>query len=262
MEPEIAELDSVCGFGLGDFTFMMRKHKVRAATVNVKGLFQFGAGHGGTFDVPARPAFSPGTVPRRFAGFFFFPQRKIVGMSFFFIHFDASSGLKFAPFLVGKFSVFRKGFDFEVDSILGFVGVAFFDQFFDDLDHLGEVVRGFGLFGRRLDAQRGVVCHVFGNDAVREFRHADAFFVGAVDHFVINVRVVGHESDVFRSIPVLQIASNHIKRHGRASVSQMTVVVDGRTTKIHSNFSFDQWLECLQSVGQCVVYLKCHVRVR
>ena len=56
------------GFALRDLVFMVREHQVFAAGMQIKAVAQVLHGHGGTLDVPARPAAPDGGVPSSFAG--------------------------------------------------------------------------------------------------------------------------------------------------------------------------------------------------
>ncbi|MPN53872.1 hypothetical protein SDC9_201540 [bioreactor metagenome] len=60
-------------FALGDFVFVMGEDQILAAGVNIEGGAQKLHAHGAAFDMPARPAHSPGGGPSGFAGFGAFP---------------------------------------------------------------------------------------------------------------------------------------------------------------------------------------------
>src|SRR5688500_15927010 len=54
-------------FTLGDFVLVMRKHQILAAEMKVEAGAENLHAHGAALDVPARPAFAPGTGPENVA---------------------------------------------------------------------------------------------------------------------------------------------------------------------------------------------------
>ena len=64
MQPDVCK--SRIGIGaaaLGDFVFVMGKHQIVAATMNVKRCAKEFVGHGRRFDMPPRAATAPRAVP-------------------------------------------------------------------------------------------------------------------------------------------------------------------------------------------------------
>ena len=79
---------AVGAFALGDLVFMVGKHQVLAATVNIDRRPQTFLDHARAFKMPARPPPPPGTVPARLIVSGGFPQHKIGRILFIGRHFD------------------------------------------------------------------------------------------------------------------------------------------------------------------------------
>src|SRR3989338_5258821 len=62
---------------LGDLVFMMGKHQIDPASVEVKGVTEILRAHRRAFDVPAGPPLAPRALPRGLAWFGRLPQGEI-----------------------------------------------------------------------------------------------------------------------------------------------------------------------------------------
>src|SRR5438132_13467018 len=82
MEPVAYEGALPAGsFSLGDFAFVMGKYQVRSPAMDIDRCPQKTLGHGGTFDVPAWAARTPGAGPCRLSRLSGLPEGKIEGMA-------------------------------------------------------------------------------------------------------------------------------------------------------------------------------------
>ena len=94
--------------------------------MDIKRLPQQSAAHRRALNVPAWPAFAPGTVPRRLARFGRFPERKVARRTLL-----ARRLAAFALLAVGRavaeLAVIRRAIHVEEHVAIGFVGKALFD---------------------------------------------------------------------------------------------------------------------------------------
>src|SRR5690606_31349312 len=79
-------------FRLSQFVLMMRKHQVEAAAVDIERLTEVLHAHGGTFNMPAGPPRSPGTVPRRLPLARAFPECEVGRVAFAIVSFHTRAG--------------------------------------------------------------------------------------------------------------------------------------------------------------------------
>ena len=74
-------------FALRYFVLMVRKHQIRTATMNIKGVTQAAIGHDRALDMPARTTFTPGRRPTWFAGLHTLPEDKVQRILLGFVYF-------------------------------------------------------------------------------------------------------------------------------------------------------------------------------
>src|SRR5437763_620506 len=79
MQPVSCLRLAVAAFYLGDVVLVMREDEVEPTAVKVERLAEDSAAHRRAFDMPARPAFAPRTVPRRLARLSALPEGEIGG---------------------------------------------------------------------------------------------------------------------------------------------------------------------------------------
>src|ERR1700674_4954420 len=101
---------------------MMRKLQIEAAAMNIERDAQQLHAHGRAFDVPARAALSPGTVPFRFAGFGPFPEREISRVALFLAYLDACAGFQLFGVAMAELAVIVVARDVEIDISIGGIG--------------------------------------------------------------------------------------------------------------------------------------------
>src|SRR2546427_8850888 len=120
----------------------MRKDEIISSAVNVKPHPQILQGHRRTFNVPARPSLPPWAVPTRLSRFRAFPQGKICRMPLEFPGLDPRPSPQFPRQLPGQFAILGQLRHLEIHIALRMIGVAPFDQSFNHLDHLRNMLAG------------------------------------------------------------------------------------------------------------------------
>ena len=143
MDPMVDKAVSGAGFRLGNLIFMMGKHIVDSAAVDVDGVAEKLHRHRGTLDMPAGAPGAKGTIPKYFPiplRIKRLPQYKIGKVIFLiFVSYVIARRVEFEliEFKMGKASVFRKMADRKIDApILAFVCNPLLHQPFDQADHL------------------------------------------------------------------------------------------------------------------------------
>ena len=149
MHPVVTKGAIIRCFRLGSFVFMMRKHQVRAAPVNIERQTQILVAHGRALNVPTGAPFPPRGIPRRLTWFRGFPQRKIKRVTLsVFKTLSCGTKLTMSRFHViyiapRKLSVRRIRAHRKVHITLYLVGVSFFNERAYQLNHL---INFFGSF--------------------------------------------------------------------------------------------------------------------
>ncbi|MPM60271.1 hypothetical protein SDC9_107122 [bioreactor metagenome] len=220
---------------------MVRKHVVDAAGMNVEGPTEIFHRHGAAFDMPAGPARPPRRIPDHVAVLFVpgFPQRevgdRILGIL---VVLDADAGKLIFPVDVGQLAVVREFVDREIDRpVFGLIGIAFFEQRFDQGDHFGDV-GGSG----RVD-RRGGDCELFevfeeGLDvACRELFERQIFGARIADGLVVDVGEVHHLLD-FISGQAQGPAQDVLENIG-AEIADVGEIVNRRSASVDSDFAGD-----------------------
>src|SRR5260370_3684612 len=110
--------------------------------MDIERLAQILRAHRRAFDMPAWPTLTPWAVPRGLPGFTRFPQGKIERRALALVDFDARSGLQLVDVFPGQLAVARKSGDGIIDVAVDPVGEPLGFEPFDDLDDLGDILRG------------------------------------------------------------------------------------------------------------------------
>ena len=153
MNPKESEFSAIGAHGLGPFIFVVGKKEIPPPAVDVEGASQVLIAHDGTFDVPARPAWSPGTGPFRFVRLGALPEYEIHGMSFFVVNGNAAAGAHVLQVSTGKAAISPEGLYGEIDISAFLIGISPVYQEFGHLDHTVNMIRGPGFHVRVQDAQ-------------------------------------------------------------------------------------------------------------
>ena len=159
VEPVAAEVSPVSAFGLGDFVFVVGEAEVDPAAVQVDRLAcEDALNHRGTLQMPTGAPFAPGAGPvvRAVFGLARLPQDKVSdGCAVVFVGIVERAcgvfalGAEFALLEAGETAVVIEGTDAEVNrAVSGGIGVAFLDEFLNQLDLLRNVFDRAGLSSR------------------------------------------------------------------------------------------------------------------
>ena len=110
------------------------------------------------------------------------------------------------------------------------------DQGLNHVEHFGDVVGGFWLFGGRGDVQ---FPHVFVKRYgifVGDLLPVHAFFISTVDDLVVDIGEVADEANFVAE--VLEITVKGVEDNRGASVTDMAIVVNGNTADVHTDLFF------------------------
>ena len=225
MHPVLDELFAGGAFALGHLVFVVGEDEVFAAAMDIKGVAQVFAAHGRAFYVPAGPAGAPGAFPGGFPRLAPFPEGKIHGVFFFFVHRDAGACLHVFQVATGKGAVAAETGNPEVDIGVNLVGESLANEVFDQLDDLPHVFGGLWLDGGREDAEAGHVFVKHGDEAAGKFLAGGVLLLCPLDDLVVDIGEVADKEN--RIAPVTQIADDHIEDQGGPGMADMAVVIGG-----------------------------------
>src|SRR2546430_9498039 len=135
-------------FGLSNLVFVMGKNQVSAATMDVERLSKILRAHRRALDVPAGSPRPPGTIPRRFARFAGFPQRKIKWRPLPLIDLDAGARFQLIDVLARQLPVPGKAVNRIENVAIDLVSQSLFFKPFYKRDDLGNMKGRSRFFGR------------------------------------------------------------------------------------------------------------------
>ena len=253
MEPVVDELAAVGGLGLGDLVLVVRELQVLAAAVDVDGLAQVAVGHGGALNVPAGPALAPGGVPIGLTGLGGLPEGEVQGILLHVVDVDPSPCLEVLNGLVGEFSVVGKLLRAVVHIPVHRIGIALVDEGLDQVDDLGNVLRGLGVDGGVPHPQAVGVLEVLLDVLLGNGLGCGALLVGPVDDLVVHVGEVLHEGHLVP--PVLQVPAQHVEEDHGPGIAHVDVVVDRGAAAVHLHLSRGDGDELLLLAGHGVKQL-------
>ena len=242
------------GFGLGDFIFMMRENEVAAAAVEVEGVAEVFVAHGRAFDVPARTAFAPGAVPRRFTRFRAFPEGEVHGVVLAVVDFDAGAGHHVVEAAAAQFAIVGELFDAVIDVVVDDIGIALVNQGLDHVDDFRHVFRNAGVFVGPADMELVHDFEIRGDIAVGNRIPRDAFAVGSVDDLVVNVGEVLDVRDFITE--VFQVALDDVPGDERTGVAHVGMVVRRDAADVHLDLARRNGDEGFFLTSQCVIYFQ------
>ena len=131
--------------------------------------------------------------------------------------------------------------------------MAVFDQPADQRDDLSDMIGCTRMNGGRMNAEGFGILVILGDKPVGQFLYGDAFFIGAADHFVIDIGKILNERDI---IPFpLQLPAEYVERNERAGISDMEEIIYSRTAGVDADFSFMDRNKFLFSAGHAVEYI-------
>jgi hypothetical protein len=160
----------------------------------------------------------------------------------------------------GELAVLPPRGDREIDVAVDGVGVALFDQAFDELDLFGDVLRRARIEIGVADAEPFEVFEVPARHLLGDLERVDLLDLrealdlvlavfGVVDQ-VADVRDVLNVFDAEAEMP--EVADDHVEGDVRLRVPQVRVGVDGRAADVHADLTFDARFEALLLTSQRV----------
>ena len=160
VHPIFGEFYAIGCLTLCDLIFMMREDQIFATGMDIDLIAQIMLCHNRALDMPARTSVAPWRLPVWLTILFWFPEHK-VKVIFLFVsdYLDASvSGFQIVQIFMRKFAIVSKLACAVIYGSIGYhIGIAFFDQGRDHLDHTPDLL-GCQRMGRcRHDIH---VCHV------------------------------------------------------------------------------------------------------
>ena len=219
---------------LRNLIFVVREHQVFAAGVQVEALAQKFHGHRRAFQMPSRPPAANGRIPRSFAGFCRFPQRKIPRRIFLvLVQIDARAVFHPGQIFFAELAVLGKGCEPEVPaSVLSLVSRSRSGQPLDQLHHARNVLGGARDNLRPLDPQRIQILEkrLLKFRRVRADRNSRRR--GVADDLVVHVGNVHHVANL--DPRQLEKAPQHVHLEKRAEVADVAVVIDRGATSVHA----------------------------
>ena len=210
--------------------------------------------------MPARTAHAIGTVPLGVIGLGrlgALPEHEIQWIFLAIEHGHAFARVQLVQRLAGKLSVTGEFAHGVVHiAILGAVGQALALEFFDDVQHLRDVIGCAGLVRRALDTKGIGVLMQRLDHAIGQAADGFAVFQGAPDDLVFNVRHVAHIVD--RKATRTQPALDDIERNHRSGMPEMAEVIHGHAAHVHAHLTRYQRGKLLQCTRQRVIDSQAH----
>ncbi len=189
--------------------------------------------------MPAGASVTPGRLPIRLSFFFGFPENKIQCVFFQLSRdFDISvARLEIVYIFMGKFTVI---FEFTGSVINGPVCcgicISLFDQLPNHLNHAVNFLSSQRMRRGRIDIHTVHVYFTFFDKALGYFFCCSSLFDCLIDNFVIHICKIGYKIYIISF--VFHVSSYRIKNDHRSCISDMDVIVYGRSADIHFDFSF------------------------
>ena len=229
------------GFRLGDLVFVVRKHEVFAACVEVEVGAEVFCGHGGALDVPAGASGAEGGLPRVFASavggsFDGLPEGEVTGGFLVVINLDACSVLDAFEVFFRELAVGGEAGDAEVPaSVLRLVSAVAGAELLDERDHFRDVVSGVRDDFGALDAEGGHVLEEGVLEAFAVGADIESEGGGVADDLVVDVRDVHDVADGDPMLP--EGATEDVDVEEGAEVADVAEVVDGGAAGVHTQFA-------------------------
>ena len=266
VHPVVHRFVSECRHALRNLAFVVRKHQIHAAAVNVELLTEIFRSHGRALQMPAGKALAPRTWPvHNVFGRGLFPQRKIHAAAFLLLSVEFARGrellVDIAPRKSAVVVFLVVFFHIEIDRPVALVGVARRHYLFHKFYLLDDMPRRVRLDAGRQHIQplhRLVVAQsvVFGHLHRLQLFEACFFgnFVLAVVGIVFEVSHIGNVAHIAHFVAeVREVAKQHIEGNRRPCMPQMCVAIDRRAAHIKPHMRCVQRPKCLFLPRQCVV---------
>src|SRR5712671_1587925 len=236
VQPVADEVFAGGGFALRDFVFVMREGEIDAAGVDVDGFAEIFHGHGGAFDVPAGTSAADRRVPEMLAGLGRFPEGEIAGALFFVaVVVDAGAGLDSGEIDFRELAVVGKFGDAVVDGAFAGVGVGFFLEALDKLDHGIDVVRGADPVLGGFDAEGFAIAEEGLDEFFGVIADADVLGGGVGNDAVVYVGEIHYVGQAVAA--EFQEAAENVLEDEGTIIADVGEVVDGGAAGVHSDFA-------------------------
>ncbi len=230
---------------LSDLVFMMRKHQIIAAAVNVEGFAQQFLCHGRAFDVPARAPVTPGALPPRQILARGLPEHEIHRVALVGRHLNPRAGNHVIDRTTREAAIaFLPAFHRKQHMTLRNISVALPDQRFDHRDHLRNIFRCTWHVVRLHRTQRFCVFQIPGDrliGALADQRFQRSGRAGVFStlrlgiYLVVHIRKITHVGHMIRPVNVPQQAEEHVKDNHRTRVAEVRPVIDSRPADVHAH---------------------------
>lgn len=242
VHPVAREVAILSAFGLSDLVFVVREDEVASAAVDIEGGGEVFGAHARAFDMPSGATAPPGRIPSGFfLGRFALPEGEIAGGFFGFVDFDADAVEHFVEVSVGEFTVVFERSDSEVDVSAGLVGISVVEEFLDELDDIGDMLRDAGFDVGLFDVDGGHVFVECVDHSRCEFFGGRAFFLGAANNFIVDIGVISDEAHVQSNF--FKETTEDIEHDEGSRMTDVGKIVDGESADIDGNFSVDERFE-------------------
>ena len=250
-------------FALGDLILVMGEHVVHATGMDVEPFAQILVGHRRTFDVPARKALAPGTVPFYVpARFSRLPKRKVARVPLQRVSFCPHAFQQITTEVIRQLAVFGVAIHIEVDVPAGFVCRSFFHQRPNHFQHFRDVLRCPGEYVGRQNVQVCFIAPEAIGVKLADLLNGLAFFQRGHDHLVAarlnqllpHVADVGDVFDVVNLVTVSgQNTTYPVCHQVSTQVADVCVPVHRRSTRVHRDATRRHGLDFLDGFGKGVI---------
>ena len=242
------------GFRLGNLILMVRENQILATGVDVERLAENGHAHGAALDMPAGTAPAPGRIPCGFAGLFALPEGKVERVALLLCRIDARAVFKVVDVLSGELAIARKAAHGKIHvSIVRRIRMTAVDQLLHERDDLTNVLRRARVGAGPFDAQCVGIAIVFRDKAFAKLRDGRPFFMGAADHFIVDVGKVLYERHLKTFI--LEVPAQRVEHNERPRVANVEIVVNRGTAGVHADLPRYQRYQLFLFAGHGVINL-------
>ena len=248
VHPVTGRIVTAGGRALRDLAFVMRKHQIHTAAMDIELFAQVAGAHRRTLHVPAGKTVAP---RRRPAHDVFrsrlFPQREIERIALIALPVQvARIGHHVFQYAAGELPVTELpviSFDVEINGAVADIGVTAIQNRPHHRDLLDDMARSARFDARRQDVQlthRIVITVGIVLSHLHRFELFEpGFLADLVLAFVGVVLKMSHVGDIAHVTHLVtgrpQVAEQQVERNGRTGVSQVRIAVNGRAADIKSH---------------------------
>ena len=139
----------------------------------------------------------------------------------------------------------------EIDRSVLCIRVSLFDQCADQLDHSADLLCRQRMCRRRKHVHIRHIFFAFRNITLGNLFRRHALFICFFDDLVIHIGKVGYIVHIISF--VFKISPHRIKYDHRTRISDVDIVIYGRSAYIHTDFSFLQRYKFFFLFGHCII---------